>query len=144
MKELMDWKHIIFAYPVFFVLLLLIPLMIWWQQRSKKTDNPVLRLTTLSGIARVKPSWRVRFRPVLFVLRIIGLVALIIALARPQSTNVTESIDSDGIDIVISLDISGSMLAEDFKPNRIEAAKAEALKFIDDRPTDRIGLVIFR
>ena len=143
MSALLDWKHLSFAHPFYFGLLLLIPFMILWQQRGRKTDNPVMRLTTLQGIRHMKPSFRVRFRPVLFVLRIIALIALIIALARPQSSNVTESIDSEGIDIVISLDISGSMLAEDFKPNRIEAAKSIALNFIDQRPTDRIGFVIF-
>ena len=140
----MDWKHLSFAHPYYFGLLLLIPFMIWWQRRAgRRTANPALRLTTLQGIQRIKPSFRVRFRPVLFVLRVIALVALAIALARPRSGNVTESIDSEGIDIVISLDVSGSMLAEDFKPNRIEAAKDVALNFIDQRPTDRIGLVIF-
>jgi Ca-activated chloride channel family protein len=79
----------------------------------------------------------------LFVLRILSLVFLIVALARPQSSNVTENIDSDGIDIVLSLDVSGSMLAEDLKPNRIEAAKKVATGFVEKRPTDRIGLVIF-
>jgi len=143
MKELMDWKHISFAHPLFFAFLLLIPVMIWWQQRSKRSDNPALRLTSLSGVARVAPTWRVRLRPILFVLRILCIVSLIIALARPQSSNVTESMESEGVDIVISLDISGSMLAEDFSPNRIEAAKDAALKFVDGRPTDRIGLVIF-
>src|SRR5690606_36530961 len=69
--------------------------------------------------------------------------ALSIALARPQSSNVTESIDSEGIDIVMSVDVSGSMLAEDLKPNRIEAAKKVAMDFVDNRPTDRLGLVIF-
>jgi Ca-activated chloride channel family protein len=68
---------------------------------------------------------------------------LIIALARPQSSNTTINSDSDGIDIVLSMDVSGSMLAEDFKPNRIEAAKQVALQFVDQRPGDRIGLVIF-
>lgn len=143
MKELMDWKHLTFAQPLFFALLLLIPLMIWWQLRSKKTDSPALRLTTTGGISKIKPSWKVRYRPVLFVLRVIALIALIVALARPQSSNTTESIDSEGIDIVLALDVSGSMTAEDFKPNRIEAAKANALNFVDQRPTDRIGLVIF-
>lgn len=143
MKELMDWKHITFAQPLFFALLLLIPFMIWWQLRSKKKDAPVMRLTTTAGLAKIKPSWRVRYRPILFVLRVIALVALTVALARPQSSNTTESIDSEGIDIVLALDVSGSMTAEDFKPNRIEAAKANALAFVDQRPTDRIGLVIF-
>ena len=83
------------------------------------------------------------FRPVLFVLRIVALIALSIALARPQTSNTTENIDTEGIDIVLAIDVSGSMLAEDFKPNRYEAAKEVALKFVDQRPTDRMGLVIF-
>lgn len=143
MKALLDWKYLSFAHPYFFGLLLLIPLMIWWQVRKKKHDNPALRLTTLSGIGKIKPSWKIRFRSVLFVLRIVTLLALTVALARPQSSNVTESIDSEGIDIVLSIDVSGSMLAEDLHPNRIEAAKKVAMNFVDQRPTDRIGLVIF-
>lgn len=143
MKALLDWQHLTFAHPAFFGLLLLIPLMIWWQLRGKKNDNPALRLTTLSGIDPAHVGGKARFRPVLFILRIISLAALIVALARPQSSNTTENIDSEGIDIVISMDVSGSMLAEDFKPNRIEAAKAVALRFVDQRPTDRLGLVIF-
>jgi Ca-activated chloride channel family protein len=83
------------------------------------------------------------FRPVLFVLRVVALIALSIALARPQTSNTTENIDTEGIDIVLAIDVSGSMLAEDFKPNRYEAAKEVALKFVDQRPTDRMGLVIF-
>lgn len=142
MKALMDWKYLSFAHPLFFGLLLLIPLMIWWQKRNKG-NSPAFRLTTIAGVKHVKPSWRVRFRPGLTVLRIIALVALAIALARPQSSNTTESIDSEGIDIVLSMDISGSMLAQDLKPNRIDAAKAVALSFVDQRPSDRIGLVIF-
>jgi Ca-activated chloride channel family protein len=143
MSILFDWKHISFAHPAFFGLLLLLPFMIWWQQRNKVTDNPSVRVTSLSGIANIKPTWRVRFRPVLFILRVVALVMLTIALARPQTSNVTENIDSEGVDIVLSLDVSGSMLAEDFKPNRIEAAKKVAMNFVDQRPTDRLGLVIF-
>lgn len=142
MKAFLDWKHMSFAHPWFFALLLLLPLMIWWQNRSKKS-TPSLRLTTLKGLGNIRPSAKVRFRPLLNVLRVITLIALIVALARPQSSNVTESIDSEGIDIVLSLDVSGSMLAEDLKPNRIEAAKKVAIDFVDQRPTDRIGLVIF-
>src|SRR5690606_32140551 len=103
----------------------------------------VFSVSTTTGMNRQKTSWKMRWRPVLLVLRVLALVCLILALARPQRTDVSESIDSEGIDIVLSVDISGSMLAEDFKPNRIEAAKATALQFIDGRPTDRIGLVIF-
>ena len=143
MSTLLDWKHLSFAYPAFFALLILLPLMIWWQLRSKKEDNPALRLTTLGGLNPEQAGFKARFRPALFVLRVITLVALTIALARPQSSNTTENIDSEGIDIVLAIDVSGSMVAEDFKPNRYEAAKAAALKFVDARPTDRIGLVIF-
>ncbi|HXS37618.1 MAG TPA: VWA domain-containing protein [Flavipsychrobacter sp.] len=143
MNALMDWQHISFAYPAFFALLLVIPAMIWWQIRAKKHDNPAIRLTTLSGIEKAKPSSLVKLRPLLFVLRVIGLAALAVALARPQTNNTTESIDSEGIDIVLTIDISGSMLSEDFQPNRIEAAKKVAMDFVDQRPTDRIGLVIF-
>jgi Ca-activated chloride channel homolog len=77
------------------------------------------------------------------VLRVFTLTLLIFALARPQSSNVSETIENEGIDIVLSVDVSGSMLAEDLKPNRIEAAKKVAMDFVDQRPTDRIGLVIF-
>ena len=143
MSTLLDWRHLTFAQPLFFGLLLLIPLMIWWQLRGRKDDSPALRLTTLGGINPAQAGGRARLRPALFALRMIALAALAVALARPQSSNTTENIDSEGIDIVMSMDMSGSMLAEDFKPNRIEAARAEALKFVDQRPTDRIGLVVF-
>ena len=143
MNILTDWKHISFAHPVFFGLFLLIPILIWWQIQQNKRNHPALRLTTLTGLQHVKPTWRVRFRPVLIVLRLLSLCALIVALARPQSSNVTENINSEGIDIVLSVDVSGSMLAEDLKPNRIEAAKKVAMNFVDKRATDRIGLVIF-
>ena len=143
MSTFLDWRHITFAHPAFFGLLVLIPIMIWWQMRSKKDDNPALRLTTLSGVGKIQGAGKAGYRPVLFVLRIIALAALAIAMARPQSSNTTENIDSEGIDIVLAIDVSGSMIAEDFKPNRIEAAKQVALKFVDQRPTDRIGLVIF-
>jgi Ca-activated chloride channel family protein len=143
MNELLDWPHLTFAQPAFFALLLLVPIIIWWQYRTKKEDSPALRLTTLAGLSAGEAGGKARFRPVMFVLRIIALAALSIALARPQTSNTTENIDSEGIDIVIALDVSGSMLAEDFQPNRIEAAKNVALNFVDARPTDRIGLVIF-
>lgn len=142
MEALLDWKHISFAHPYFFGLLLLLPLMIW-RQINRKKQHPAIRLSSTNHVKLIAPSWKVRLRPLLFVLRILSLLFLIIALARPQSSNVTENIDSDGIDIVMSIDVSGSMLAEDLKPNRIEAAKKVAMQFVEKRPTDRIGLVIF-
>lgn len=143
MSPYLDWQHLSFAQPLFFGLLLLIPFMIWWQLRGSRRENPTLRLTTLSGIDLAKAGGRARLRPILFVLRIIAILALVIALARPQSSNTTENIDSEGIDMVLAMDVSGSMIAEDFKPNRIEAAKSVALDFVDKRSTDRLGLVIF-
>ena len=100
-------------------------------------------LSTLQGIEKVAPGAHVRSRNILILLRILSFFFLVLALARPQRSNVNETIQSEGLDIVMSLDISGSMLAEDFRPNRIEAAKKVAQSFIEDRPTDRIGLVIF-
>lgn len=144
MNALTDFQYISFAHPVFFGLLLLIPLMVWWVWQGRKKDSPSMRLTAIPApLFKVRRSWKVRFRPMLFVLRLFCVVFLAIAMARPQSSNVTESIDSEGIDIVLSMDVSGSMLAEDLKPNRIEAAKKVAIEFVNRRPTDRIGLVIF-
>lgn len=143
MSSLMDWKHISFAHPWFFLLLLAIPIMVWWQLRGSRRDSPTMRLTTLGGIKLANGGKKARLRLVLFVLRLVCLFMLAVALARPRSSNTTENVDSDGIDIVLCIDISGSMLAEDFRPNRMEAAKKQALNFIDARPTDRIGLVVF-
>lgn len=143
MKALLNWKYLSFAHPWFLGLLLLIPVLIWWQNKNRKKNNPSIRLTTIAGVKGVKPTWRVRFRPLLSWLRMLGIAGIVLALARPQSSNTTENIEQDGIDIVLSMDISGSMLAEDFKPNRIEAAKNVALSFVDQRPSDRMGLVIF-
>lgn len=142
-KALFDGQHLSFAQPYYFLLLLLLPLLIWWQWKNKNLQTPNLRITSLGSIKTVKPTWRVRFRPLLKVLRSIAFVALVVAIARPQSSNVSESVDSDGIDIVLSVDVSGSMMAEDLKPNRIEAAKQVANDFVDKRANDRIGLVIF-
>lgn len=86
---------------------------------------------------------KARLRPLMLILECLAFVAIVIALSRPQRTNTTESINSNGINIVLCMDISGSMLSEDFKPNRIEAAKNIAVQFVKERPADRIGLVVF-
>jgi Ca-activated chloride channel family protein len=143
MSTLLDWKHITFAHPWYFLLLLLLPAMVWWHVKGKRKENPSLRLTTIKGLTAGNNGLKARLRPALFWLRVVTIFMLTIALARPQSSNTTENVDSEGIDIVLCMDISGSMLAEDFKPNRMEAAKKQALSFIDERPGDRIGLVIF-
>ncbi len=138
-----DWRHLQFAQPWAFALLLIIPIILFLQWRMRRRSAPALRLTTTSGLAHVRPSMRARMRPVLNVLRVLAMAALIVALARPQSSSVSEDVNSEGIDIVLAMDVSGSMLAEDFKPNRIEAAKRVATDFINARIGDRIGLVIF-
>jgi Ca-activated chloride channel family protein len=142
-QALFDGQHVSFAQPYFFLLLILLPIILWWQRKQKAIQQPSFRLTNLHFISAQKSSFRLRFRPVLVLLRSIAFVALVVALARPQSSNLSESVDSDGIDIVLSIDVSGSMMAEDLKPNRIEAAKKVATDFVDKRANDRIGLVIF-
>ncbi len=132
-----------FLYPQYFwLLLLLIPLIAWyiWKQHS---INPTIQISTLKLFSRIGKSRKMLFRHVPFVLRMLALVFIITALARPQSTDKLQNITTEGIDIMISLDISGSMQAMDFKPNRLEAAKEVAIDFINGRPNDRMGLVIF-
>ncbi|WP_109696376.1 vWA domain-containing protein [Chitinophaga deserti] len=137
------WKDITFAYPAFFWLLLLIPVFIWWSVSAGRKFQGSVKVSSLQGLKDIPVSWKIRFRPILPVLRILAFTALVIALARPQTSNTSENIDSEGIDIVLGIDISGSMLAEDLRPNRMEAAKKTAMDFVDSRISDRIGLVIF-
>jgi Ca-activated chloride channel family protein len=143
MMKWLDKYHIVLAHPHFLWLLLLLPLLVWYSLYQQRQRAATFRVSTTEGLKNIRPSWKVRWRPLLLVLRSLAFIAFVIALARPQKTDVSETIDSEGVDIVLSMDISGSMLAEDFKPDRLEAAKANALKFVDARPTDRIGLVIF-
>jgi Ca-activated chloride channel family protein len=138
----LDFRHITFAHPQYFILLLLIPLFIYWL-RKNKNNKPAFTISSLKGFHNSSVSTIQKWVPVLNALRILSVFFLIIALARPQNSNVNETVNSEGLDIVMSMDVSGSMLAEDFKPNRIEAAKKVANEFVLNRPTDRIGLVIF-
>jgi Ca-activated chloride channel family protein len=134
---------ITFANPELLLLLFVIPgLVVWYYYRLHAKESDV-RFPTLLPFAMVKYSAKERLRHVPFILRMIALALVIIALARPQSTSKGQNVYSEGIDIVLALDISGSMLAEDFQPNRIEAAKNVAQDFIGGRTNDRIGLVIF-
>jgi Ca-activated chloride channel homolog len=132
-----------FLHPeYFYLLLLLIPMIAWYIWRQKYADA-TLQISTLRGFSKISKSKKTYIRHLPFVFRCLTIIFLIIALARPQSTNSLRNITTEGIDIMISLDISGSMLAMDFKPNRMEAAKEVAIDFIKQRPNDRIGLVIF-
>ncbi len=131
-----------FKNPELFWLLLVLPLLIYryWRVGAKQGE---IQVSTLRGFADVKPSLRQRVRHLPFIFRLFAIACLVVALARPQSSARGQNVETEGIDIVLAMDISGSMLAEDFKPNRIEAAKKLAVEFIDSRQNDRIGLVVF-
>jgi len=140
---LSKFAHIEFAHPIMFWLFLLIPLLIVWYWRNQKRLNPAIILSTAFVLKDVKPSLKQRLRHLTFVFRMLVFVFLILTLARPQSSTSRQDVSIEGIDIVLAMDISGSMLAEDFRPNRLEASKDVAMNFIDARVNDRIGLVVF-
>ncbi|HBO25754.1 MULTISPECIES: vWA domain-containing protein [Culturomica] len=132
-----------FANPKYFLLLvLLLPMILWYIFKEKKSHAD-LQFSSLRAFRGIRHAGRVWLRHVLFALKVLAIVFLVTALARPQSSNSWQTYTSEGIDIVLGLDISTSMLARDFSPDRLEAAKEVATKFILERPQDRIGLVVF-
>lgn len=139
----MSFHGITFAYPAAFLLLVLIPLMIWWYIRGQRRSHSSLLFSRFDILASYRKTTKERFLHVPIALRCLVIACISIALARPQSFSSNEDTYTEGIDIAIALDLSGSMLATDFKPNRIEAAKKLTSDFIDERRNDRIGLVIF-
>ena len=136
-------NHITFAHPYLLLLLLVIPLMAVWYVLRYRKQKPALQFSNISLFRGVHKTFRQRAYPLLFILRMVAVGALVIALARPQSMLSRHEMKVEGIDIVLAMDVSGSMLAEDFKPNRLEAAKKVASEFIDGRKNDRMGLVVF-
>ena len=137
------FEGIYFATPDYLWLLSMIPLVVGWHAFTRKKSQAVLKISSLEGF-RSKSSFLSRLQPLLFVLRILSLVLIVLALARPQTMDVsTRTKTNKGIDIVMAIDISSSMLAQDLKPNRLTALKRVAASFIDDRVSDRIGLVIY-
>lgn len=136
-------KSIEFAHPGFFWLLLLVPAMVAWYIWRQQQLQGTLSMPVVKGFIIPHKQTFVRMRHSGIVLRALALIALIVALARPQTSMSWQNSTTEGIDIVIASDISSSMLAEDFKPNRLEAGKNIAIDFIKGRPNDRIGLVIF-
>lgn len=132
-----------FANQAFLYGLLVIPALIIWYVFRQKKQQPYMRFSEASDFSKLPCSWKIYLRHLLFALKMIALALLIIAIARPQSSSTGQNVSIEGIDIVISLDVSGSMLARDLKPDRLDASKAVATEFIDGRPTDRIGLVVF-
>lgn len=138
-----DLTDIEFAYPGLLWLLAVIPLMVLWYIFTHKNQYPKAKLSGLNALPLDQINIKVLFRHHSVVLRSLSFAALIVAVARPQTSLSWEDVTTEGIDIVVALDISSSMLAEDLKPNRLEAAKSVAMDFISDRHNDRIGLVIY-
>lgn len=132
-----------FANPEFLYALAIIPLLAFWYIRRNRKNTSDLRYSTLTPFAAIKPTMKERLRYIPFILRLLVIALLIVAFARPRTTSRGENIFTEGIDIVLLFDISGSMLAEDLRPNRIDAARQVMMDFIDGRTNDRIGLVIF-
>lgn len=133
-----------FASSLFLLILLIVPLLIkHFRERQTKKQGSI-RFSKVHRLRQAVPTGLARYYGIIFsVLRIVTIVLLIVALARPQSSKGDELITTEGIDIILTLDVSGSMQAEDFDPNRLEAAKKVAADFIRGRKNDRIGLVVF-
>ena len=136
-------KGITFAQPNYLFFLLLIPVLVAWYFYRQKKNNADIRVSSTAGFDGVKKSLRLYLYHALYGFRMLAVTILIIALARPQSSLSRQDITVEGIDIIMAMDVSGSMLARDFHPDRLEASKDVAMEFIDGRPGDRIGLVIF-
>jgi len=135
--------NVTFLNPYFFWLFATFPLLIAWYIFTFKKQEPTLKISSLKGFEPTK-SWLGKFKPILFIFRLSALSLLIVGMARPQTVEVTSRTKStQGVDIVIAVDVSGSMLARDLKPNRLEALKRVASEFVHERPTDRIGIVVY-
>jgi len=132
-----------FANPLYFLLLLLLIPMIGWYIWKLRKSQASIQLSSIEGFSKAPNTFRTYLRHIPFILRMLAFTFLVIALARPQTSNKWSTATTEGIDIMMSLDISSSMLAQDLQPNRLEAAKDVAASFINGRPTDNIGLVIF-
>jgi Ca-activated chloride channel family protein len=136
-------EKITFLNPEFFWLFLLIPVAIVWLFWKKNQQTATLKMSSLQGF-KGSDSLLVKFKPALDVLRILALSLLIVALARPRTVDISNRTKTTkGIDIVLAIDVSGSMLARDLKPDRMQALKKLAANFVDERPNDRIGLVVY-
>lgn len=136
-------KSLSFAYPWVLLLLLLIPLCVLFFLWKNKSSHPTLQVSSDKAFLAGGRSLRTRLHWIPFCLRMIVCSFAIIALSRPQSSLSHRNVDVEGIDIAMALDVSGSMMAMDFRPNRLEACKSVIKEFIDQRPDDRIGLVVY-
>ncbi len=132
-----------YAHPNYFYLLLLLVPVIAWYIYKQYSMQATMQISTVEPLLHTPKTIRNYLRHLPVILRSMVFILLVFVLARPQSTNRWENVTTEGIDIVLALDISSSMLAQDFKPDRLEASKDVAIEFISGRPNDRIGLVVF-
>jgi Ca-activated chloride channel family protein len=137
------FNDITFSNKDAFYLFIILPLLVIWYIWKNRKNEGEMHFSSLSGMKKIKSSTRAKFRHSLFVLRLIAFSALICVMARPQSRTSWKDVKAEGIDIVLCMDVSHSMLAKDFDPNRLESAKEVAIDFVESRPNDRIGLVVF-
>lgn len=136
-------ENITFLHPRFFWLFTLIPFAIAWYVWKRNKQMATLKISSIKGF-QTTSSWLPKLKPVLFVLRILTLSLIITALARPRTVDVSNKTKTTrGIDIVMAIDVSGSMLARDLKPSRLESLKKVAANFVKDRPNDRFGIVVY-
>ncbi len=136
------FNNITFGQPWLLLLFLIIPFLIYWKFHQGKKQVAAVRISTTKGLAGSR-SWKNTVQHFPFVFRMLALACIIVSLARPQTKFDETQAEGEGIDIILCIDVSGSMTAQDFQPNRMEAAKKVATDFVDNRPNDRIGVVIF-
>ena len=138
-----NWSNFEFLNPEFLWLLILIPLLAIWHFFMRKKDAAILTMPDIKGF-KAKTSILPKLKPFLYLLRLVALAFLFVALARPRNVSVSKKTKTNkGIDIVMAIDVSASMLAKDLKPNRLEALKKVAINFVNRRPNDRIGIVVY-
>ena len=139
----MIWKNLEFENPAFLWALLLLPFLVFWFYYTHQRNTATLQVGTTKGF-ELKKSLPAQLKPLLYTFRIVAIGALIIALARPRNVSISKKTKTNkGIDIVMAIDVSGSMLAKDLRPNRLEALKKVAENFVKERPNDRIGIVVY-
>ena len=136
------FENIKFGQPLFLYLLVLIPVLIAWKIIKGRSQLAAINVSSVRGLQNIS-SWKNIFHHLPFALRILAMTCIIFALARPQTRNDETNTEGEGVDIILCIDVSGSMTAQDFTPNRMEAAKRVASDFVDQRVADRIGIVIF-
>lgn len=137
------FRNITFDNPGWFWLFLLLPALVVWYVLTRHKETASVKISSLQGF-KIEQGLLPKLKPLLFILKMLGLALLIMAMARPRTMETSRKVKSkDGIDIVMAMDVSGSMLARDLKPDRLEALKDVATDFVKERPNDRIGLVIY-